>query len=439
MAVLPQRAGRRQPRRGCFLLAAGCDLGLNNTASRGPWDVEPAAGAPTFTTQGNNARTAEARTSPLTPGPFGFMPTSPTRAYAYPFENQWAQTKCDPTPLAVPGSGADVSAAITNLFAGHNTFHDFSYNLGFTELNYNMQQSNFGVARDGDPEIGNVQAGALTGGAPSYLGRDNANQITLNDGVPGITNQYLFQPIAGAFYGPCVDGDLDTSVFGHEYTHAISNRMVGGPDDGLTGFQGGAMGESWSDLVALEYLHSHGLTSSWIEGEYATGNAKSGIRDYALDANPLNYSDVGFDLTGPEVHADGEIWNAVNYDLRQALVTKYDATFPSGDKALQLRCADGRPGANAPEPPLPADQCPGNRRWIQIVFDAFLLQQGDTSMLTARDAYLAADRMRFGGANQAALWNAFAKRGMGESAATTRPRTTSRRRRSTRRWPTRRR
>ena len=130
---------------GCFLLAAGCDLGLNNTASRGPWDVEPAAGVPTFTTQGNNARTAEARMSPLTPGPFGFMPTSPTRAYAYPFENQWAQTKCDPTPLAVPGSGADVSAAITNLFAGHNTFHDFSYHLGFTELNYNMQQSNFGV------------------------------------------------------------------------------------------------------------------------------------------------------------------------------------------------------------------------------------------------------------------------------------------------------
>ena len=205
--------------------------------------------------------------SPLTPGPFGFMPTSATREYVYPFDNQWEQTKCDPAPLAVPGSGADVSAAITNLFAGHNTFHDFSYHLGFTELNYNMQQSNFGVGRDGDPEIGNVQAGALTGGAPSYLGRDNANQITLNDGVPGITNQYLFQPIAGAFYGPCVDGDLDTSVFGHEYTHAISNRMVGGPDDGLTGFQGGSMGESWSDLVALEYLHSHGsCRPSWIEG-----------------------------------------------------------------------------------------------------------------------------------------------------------------------------
>ena len=52
------------------------------------------------------------------------------------------------------------------------------------------------------------------------------------------------------------------------------------------------------------------------------------------------------------------------------------------------------------------------------MFDAFLLQQGSTSMLDARDATLAADRMRFGGANQAAIWGAFARRGMGKSATT---------------------
>jgi extracellular elastinolytic metalloproteinase len=39
-------------------------------------------------------------------------------------------------------------------------------------------------------------------------------------------------------------------------------------------------------------------------------------------------------------------------------------------------------------------------------------------MLDARDAYLAADVMRFGGANQAALWKVFATRGMGEFAST---------------------
>jgi extracellular elastinolytic metalloproteinase len=422
----PTAAGTDTRVIGCFHTATGCDLGLSSPASPGPWDALPATGASTFTTEGNAARTAEARTSPLTPGPFGFMPVSPTRQYQFAFADQWRQSKCDPTPLATPGSGADVSAAVTNLFAGHNRFHDYAYQLGFTEGNYNLQQSNFGATgpgRDNDPELGDVQAGGLTGGAPSYEGRDNANQIALMDGVPGITNQYLFQPIAAAFYGPCVDGDFDTSVFGHEYTHAISNRMVGGPDDGLTGLQAGAMGESWSDQVALEYLNAHGYVpldgaDPWAEGPYVTGNKKTGIRDYALDDNPLNYSDVGFDLTGPEVHADGEIWNAVGYDIRQAFVKKYDASFPSTDRALQLRCADGRPGTTAPEAPLPPEQCPGNRRWVQIMFDAFLLQQGDTSMLSARDAYLAADRMRFDGADQSILWDAFAKRGMGASAST---------------------
>jgi hypothetical protein len=39
-------------------------------------------------------------------------------------------------------------------------------------------------------------------------------------------------------------------------------------------------------------------------------------------------------------------------------------------------------------------------------------------MLDARDAYLAADMMRFGGANQKELWKVFAQRGMGEFAST---------------------
>jgi len=47
------------------------------------------------------------------------------------------------------------------------------------------------------------------------------------------------------------------------------------------------------------------------------------------------------------------------------------------------------------------------------MFDAFLLQPGATNMLIARDAMLAADMARFGGANQVEIWRAFAKRGMG--------------------------
>ncbi|HEY0948638.1 M36 family metallopeptidase [Nocardioides sp.] len=402
---------------GCWVAGDGCTSPtgpFRNVAAPAPWDAT-ANGVGTMTTVGNNANTHEAWVSPLTPGGTAQAPISPTREYTGEFTDAWNNSGCDPAQLT-PG-GNDIDATVTNLFVAHNRMHDYSYYLGFTEDNYNMQLDNLGrggVA--GDQEVGNAQAGALTGGQPSYLGRDNANQITLQDGVPGITNQYLFQPIAGAFYSPCVDGGLDMGIVGHEYTHAISNRMVGGPDEGLTSEQGGAMGESWSDLVAGEYMFSHGYANGgnpWAVGVYATGNKSVAIRDYAINKNPLNYSDYGFDSTGNEVHADGEIWNGTQWEVRQALVKKWNAKFPYGNKALQLRCAQATPTAS----PLPAARCPGNRRWVQLVFDSFLLQQGATSMLDARDAMLAADRMRFGGKDLKVMWDAFARRGMGQGAS----------------------
>jgi uncharacterized repeat protein (TIGR01451 family) len=417
-----------------------CEAGfpaLQNLASRAPWDHDVRTNVSTFTTRGNNASTAEAWITPLTPGPFGQRPIKPDRRYFEPWTNSWNMSSCDPTGLVVPGSGShDILAAVTNLFVMHNRMHDWSYFLGFTEEAANLQENNFGnnppagpyPGHENDPEIGQAQAGAALP-VEAGVSRDNANQVTLNDGIPGITNMYLWQPIAGGFYPPCVDGDYDMSVIGHEYTHAISNRMVGGPDANLSGPQAGAMGESWSDLSAVEYLNEYGFVptngeSPYAVGSYVTGNGQRGIRNFNMSNSPLNYSDVGYDmvcnapLVGPpieetcpdgrtQVHADGEIWSATNFAIRQALISKYNASFPASNATLQRDCADGK---------KTADLCPGNRRWVQIMFDAFLLQQGSTSMLDARDAYLAADVMRFGGANQKELWREFARRGMGVNA-----------------------
>ncbi|MCW2794729.1 M36 family metallopeptidase [Nocardioides sp.] len=405
---------------GCWSAAVGCTgptRSFANVSAPGPWDSVSATGLPTLTTIGNNANTHEAWLDPLAPGGLLQAPISPTRDYTDAFTDAWNNSRCDPTNLIPLGN--DILPVVTNLFVAHNRMHDYAYYLGFTEKNYNLQLDNLGRGGVGlDQEIGNAQAGAITGGQPLELGRDNANQITLQDGIPGITNQYLFQPLAGAFYSPCTDGGFDMSIVGHEYTHAISNRMIGGPDDSITSEQGGAMGESWSDLTAAEYLFSHGYSNGadpWAVGPYATGNRKVGIRDYAIDKNPLNYSDYGFDTPGVEVHADGEIWNGTQWEVRQALVDKYDQRFPYGNKGLQRRCAE----ATATKPPLAVGKCPGNRRWIQLIFDAYLLQQGGTSMLDARDAMLAADRMRFGGKDQSVMWAAFARRGMGKGAHTT--------------------
>jgi hypothetical protein len=391
---------------------------VSNIASRAPWDVDLRTGLPTFTTLGNNAVTHEAWLNPLAPGGLEQAPYAPDRDYTREFTDAWNNSQCDPANL-VPG-GNDIEFAVGDLFVKHNMMHDFSYYLGFTESNYNLQTTNSGdnpnVAAQDDPEIGNVQAGALTGGQPSLLGRDNANQSTMQDGIPGITNQYLFQSLAGAFYAPCVDGDQDMGIVGHEYTHAISNRMVGGPNDNITGAHGGSMGESWSDLVAAEFLFSQsyhkGMASPWAVGVYATGNEEKAIRDYAINRNPLTFADLGFDTTGPEVHADGEIWNGTQWDVRQALVKKWNKKFPYSNNALQLKCARGTQ-ANGP---LDSTVCPGNRRWVQLMFDSFLLQQGATTMLDARDAMLASDQMRYKGANQRVMWLAFARNAMGVDA-----------------------
>ena len=269
----------------------------------------------------------------------------------------------------------------------HNRMHDWSYFLGFTEQNWNAQDSNFGLTesyRENDAVTGDAQAGATTDPPGVYANaRNNANMATLADGLRSVTNMYLWQPVAGGFYPPCVDGDYDDGVIGHEYGHMIENRMIG-KGQGRVGFQAGAMGEAVGDLMAIEKLNETGSVPTggenrYAAGTYATGNPLRGIRNYAAnfpsqgafptpstypEIDPLNFSDIGYDLPGPEVHSDGEIWVAINFEVRKALNEKYDASFPSSDQALQLRCANNQ---------LPVDQCPGSRRWIQLLFDSYLL------------------------------------------------------------------
>jgi len=389
---------------------AACDEEQQNVAARLPWDVL-APSLATFTTLGNNASTSISEVNFVAPDTVVQRPVSPQRSYDFPWRNTWYRSSCDPTKFDdVAGGRNDDDASVSNLFVSHNRMHDWSYYLGFTELNSNMQVSNFGntgPTRENDPEVGNAQAGRRT-----FNGRDNANQLTLQDGIAPITNQYLWQPLAGAFYAACTDGAYDMAVVAHEYGHAISNRMIAGPDTGTGATQGQT--ESWSDLIFSEYFRGKGISTGpganpFALAPYVSGNKQRGIRNYGMNDSPLNYSDLEYDGSGTtSPHADGEIWSAVNFDIAQALNRRYDGQFPSGDQALQLRCSQGQ---------LPADQCPGNRRWAQIMFDSFLLSPSGSTMLDSRDAMLAADRLRFGGADQGALWRAFAARGMGETAS----------------------
>jgi extracellular elastinolytic metalloproteinase len=398
--------------RWCFLPGPGCDEVVGTPASPLAWDVKASNEQSTETTQGNNSFAVHNWFSndPFKVGKELATP-SPDREYTYAWTNQWFREKCSPAVFETALRN-DIDAARANLFAMHNRMHDWSYHLGFTEATFNLQDDNFGRGgKMNDPEQGNAQAGGVSGGPPTFAARDNANQITPPDGHPPITNMYLWQPIAGAFYAPCVDGDFDMSVIAHEYTHAITNRMVAGPRNGLSSPQG--MSESWSDLLAVEYLAEHGYAPSdsraFTIGQYVTSDPVAGIRNYNMSDSPLNYSHIDYDFVGLQVHASGEVWSATNFDIRQALIGRYGA----GNAALQKSCANGE---------TPVTSCPGNRRWAQLMFDSYLLLAvSGVSMVDSRDALLAADMIRFGGANQDLLWNAFAKRGLGDGASSNGP------------------
>jgi hypothetical protein len=352
----------------------------------------------------------------------GHHAVSTTRDYQYPWQNIWFNVRCDPAVLA--GSGNDIDAAMTNLFDMHNRMHDFSYYLGFDESHWNAQQFNYGKPTlAGDAVNGNAQSAAISGGFPNYSGRDNANMGSGADGQHPTTNMFLWQPLPGSFYAPCVDGDYDQGVIGHEYGHAIENRMIAKGLGARQGNAAGAMGEAFGDFDALEYLAEFNYVplngaDPWTEGSYVTGNHYNGIRDYLASepmggevpqpgrntkTNPLNFGSFGFDTPGPEVHSDGEIWVAVQYDIRDLFLDRY----PSRGQNVNVECARGQ---------HPASECPGNRRWIQLYYDAMLLMPRNPTMIQARDAMLAADVARFGGANQDLLWQAFAQRGFGQFA-----------------------
>ena len=401
-AVFPSTPGSGNPAPRllwCQRADPGCVKTVSDPNSGQAWDVDLATGTPTQTSRGNSASNVVnwGAGTPAVPAT-----ASPTRDYTYPFTDQWRQSRCNPS-VFTSAQRNDADAAISNLFAMHNRMHDWAYNLGFTESAWNLQAVNLGPdGLGGDAEQGRAQAGALSGS------RNNANQGTGRDGQPPTTNMFLWQPIAGGPYPPCVDGDYDMTVIGHEYTHAITNRMIAGPDSGISSFQGGAMGESWGDILGAEYLFEYGFRppgeTPFVTGGYVTGNTHNGIRNYDASRSPLNYSDVGYDRTGPGVHADGEIWGATNLRIRANMIKRYGQGTPS----LQARCADGLVNVN---------ECPGNRRWAQLTFDSFLLQASSQfSMLDMRDNMLAADLVRFGGANQDLLWDTFAESGMGIDA-----------------------
>ncbi|MBI5194244.1 MAG: M36 family metallopeptidase [Nitrospirae bacterium] len=267
-----------------------------------------------------------------------------------------------------------------------NFIHDYFFKLGFDEAAGNFQRKNISGFGFGNDE---VQADAQDGWGTGQ--RNNANFYTPPDG--GGTSGGKPRMQMYLFNSPrLADGDFDGDVIIHEYTHGLSNRLVGGAGNvtALGGIQSGAMGEGWGDWFAASIYNKP------VFGEYVTGDTTKGIRMYALNNNPLTYGDIctggvkGGPKTACEVHADGEIWSATLWDIRKVYIGKYGYAI-------------------------------GKKKVEQLVVDAMELSLPSPSMLDMRDAILLADFVDpdSKGSNLTMIWKVFAKRGMGWTAFTT--------------------
>ncbi|MEY2410847.1 MAG: hypothetical protein QOF48_3517, partial [Verrucomicrobiota bacterium] len=302
-----------------------------------------------------------------------------------------------PVNLAL-SPGANREASVVQAFYWCNVMHDRLYELGFTEAAGNFQNDNFGR--------GGLGGDAVSADAQDGSGFDNANFTTLDDGTPPRMQMFVFVGPA-----PDRDGSLDAGVILHEYTHGLTDRLVGG-GAGLDPDQSAGMAEGWSDFYALSLLSQpyEDLAGTYPIGAYAgyllNGNASSyyfGIRRYPyctdMARNPLTFKDIDSlqasvhtgvprNSTGGgagEAHSVGEVWCSVLWDARARLIQRHGWTN-------------------------------GNQLMLQLVTDALVLTPANPNFLQARDAILQADVLRTAGVNRRDLWSAFAQRGMGAGA-----------------------
>ncbi len=276
-------------------------------------------------------------------------------------------------------------AAVTNLFYWTNMLHDLYYRYGFDEKAGNFQGNNYGRGgAQNDP----LQAEAQDGG-----GVNNANFATPPDGQSPRMQLYLWN-----LTNPTRDAALDSTVIIHEYTHGLSNRLVGG-GSGSCLSNAEAPGEGWSDWYALALTPlatDTGPTPRGL-GTYVLGQTREeqGIRrtQYTTDMN-VNPTTYDFIKSYPEVHDVGYAWASILWEVYWGLVEAH--------------------GFN---PELAGDWTTGgNNLAIQLVTDGLRLTPCSPGFVDAREAIIAADQALTGGANNCILWTAFAKRGLGSSA-----------------------
>ncbi|HKX43782.1 MAG TPA: M36 family metallopeptidase, partial [Burkholderiaceae bacterium] len=221
--------------------------------------------------------------------------------------------------VAVPNDGC---AAITTPLAGKIALIDRG-TCEFSTKSLNAQKAGAVAAIIADNRVEPIFT--LAAGSDAKRVRIPTLMVSQADGAAlkalsspvGTVSKLAVQPLQ-------LDASLDSDVVYHEYCHGLTWRMIGG----MSGPLAGAIGEGMSDGCALL------INNDDVMGEYAGGNPL-GIRRFRYAGYPLKYSNV----TGAEVHNDGEIYAAIVWRMKEL----FDAAYgqQAGTSRLFTYIVDG--------------------------------------------------------------------------------------------------
>lgn len=247
-------------------------------------------------------------------------------------------------------------------------------------------------------------------GAPITMGGTDPGGITIPAVMVSMANGQVIKgamqngpvnaTLKGAGQESLRDGDFDNAVIAHEYGHGISNRLTGGANNVDCLWNDEQMGEGWSDWMAMALtMHPGDLPetprgmSNYVLSQQAD---EGGLRPFPYTTD-MAVNGVTYGITNTtafqESHALGFVWATMLWDLTWALVDEggFDPDMYQGTG--------------------------GNNIAMRIVMDGMKLQPCAPGFVDGRDAILQADELDYGGAHACAIWQAFARRGLGFSAS----------------------
>lgn len=266
--------------------------------------------------------------------------------------------------------------------------------------------------------VGVIMVDTIPGEAPFSMGAsNNDNTITIPGVMIGKADGDAIKNLLNA--GTTVnatltaehqlDGSLDAGIINHEFTHGVSNRLVGGPSNTrcLELSLKEQMGEGWSDYFALM------TTTDWTKaqltdgakarplGTYVIGEQPTGggIRNYPYSTNmainPWTYGKMK-SYPNIEEHTVGEVWCVALWDMTWNIIQQ-----------------DGVINTNF----FNANNAGGNTVAMKLVTEGMKLTKCSPGFVDGRDAILKADTILYNGKYSCSIWKAFAKRGVGLKAS----------------------